>query len=123
MADLEELKQKYPKVWQELQDTDFFLKYVKLKEKQKQLIEKIRTKKEKERKRRARALIILAELCLQDEALLEQITFKLHEWQEHFKVKESKQAIDLSQYIKTEIERIKQNQANNQADNTNNINP
>ncbi|MEM3265688.1 MAG: hypothetical protein QXH07_07020 [Thermoplasmata archaeon] len=108
MADLEELKQKYPKVWQELQDTDFFLKYVKLKEKQKQLIEKIRTQKEKERKRRARALIILAELCLQDKALLEQITFKLNEWQEHFKVKESKQAIDLSRYIKAEIEWIKQ---------------
>ncbi|MEM3830423.1 MAG: hypothetical protein QXP36_14625 [Conexivisphaerales archaeon] len=118
MKDLELLKQKYPNEWQRIQDEKLFLAFIRAKEKQKQVQQKLQAKNERERKRRARALIILAELCLQDSFLLEKIEKRLAVpyWQNQLKVKERKQTIDLAPYITSEIERIKQNQASNQAE-------
>lgn len=101
---LEELKKKYKKDWERIGDEKLFLQFVKLKEREKKLIEKLQARSEKERKRRTRALILLASMFIEKQPSLAESFIR------HNKIigKEGKQEVDYTSYILQEIERIKQ---------------
>ena len=68
--DIEVLKQKYAKLWQECNgDEKLFLKLARLKEREKRLQEELKKKSEIERRREARALIIFALLLIVSSSL------------------------------------------------------
>ena len=102
-VDIEVMKQKYQKLWEEIQDEKLFLEIVKLKEKEKKLKEKLLSKTEKERKREARALIILCKLLIQELKKEDLINF-IEKNKDKFIQKERKEEIDYSKYVLRLIE-------------------
>ena len=98
--DIEVLKQKYQKLWQECAgDEKLFMSLAKVKEKERKLYEKLRSKTKIERSREARALIIFAKLILKTMKKDEVLSF-LEAHKDDFLQKERNQLIDYSHYIR-----------------------
>ena len=103
-VDIEVMKQKYQKLWEEVGgDEELFLKLVKLKEKEKRLKEELKYRSEKERKREARALIILCKLLLKELDKEKLISF-IETNKDKFIQKERKEEVDYSKYVLKLIE-------------------
>lgn len=108
MKELEQLKQKYKKEWEEAQgDEKLFMKVVKAKEALRKAKEKIKAKAEEERKRRTRALILLASMIIEKEP--ERIEFFVK--YNKIKAKEGKEEVDYTKYILEEVQKAKEKKA------------
>lgn len=105
MKELEQLKQKYKKEWEEAQgDEKLFWKIAKAKETIKKTKEEIRAKAEEERKRRTRALILFATEFISDKVEIAEMYMKYKK----LIAKEGKEEVDYTKYIIEEIQKVKE---------------
>ncbi len=101
--ELEVLKERYKKIWEQYQGLDskiaekLFLKHVRAIERIHKIQNKLEAVSEKERKREARALIIFAKIVLREHKDLAKNI--LLSYANEFKGKEGKVELDYSKYI------------------------